>query len=193
MAFASPLFASSGSEEESTWITPILPHPAELIVGLICFFVLLWIIKRYVVPPLETVYAERVAAIEGGMAKAESAQAAADEALQSYQNQLANAQNEAHQIRERAKADATAAAEEIRAQAQADSQRITSAAQRQVEAEYQQAMVQLKSEVGKISVDLAGRIVGQELENKKKQDKLVDDFLRELEAEDAATAGKQGA
>jgi len=56
---------------------PLLPHPAEIIVGIIAFVILYFVYARFVVPRMETMYAERTEAIEGGIHKAEEAQAAA--------------------------------------------------------------------------------------------------------------------
>ena len=46
---------------------PLLPHPAEMVVGLIAFGIMYWLYKTKVVPRMEELYAERTAAIEGGM------------------------------------------------------------------------------------------------------------------------------
>ena len=62
---------------------PIIPHPGELIFGLVVFAILYWRgARKYVVPRLEQIFAERTAAIEGGIEKAEKAQAEAAEALE---------------------------------------------------------------------------------------------------------------
>lgn len=60
---------------------PLLPHPAEIIVGLVAFGILYWLYKTKVVPKMEQLYEERAAAIEGGMKQAEEAQAEARVAL----------------------------------------------------------------------------------------------------------------
>jgi hypothetical protein len=73
---------------------PLLPHPAELIVGLIAFAILYWIYATKVVPKMEAMYDERAAAIEGGMQQAEEAQAEAKAALDKYNEQLAGARTE---------------------------------------------------------------------------------------------------
>ena len=46
---------------------PLMPHPAELIFGLVTFAILYWIFSTKVVPKMEAIYEERTAAIEGGM------------------------------------------------------------------------------------------------------------------------------
>ena len=74
---------------------PLLPHPAELIIGLIAFAILYWIYATKVVPKMEAMYEERAAAIEGGMQQAEEAQAEAKAALEKYNAQLAGARRAA--------------------------------------------------------------------------------------------------
>ena len=163
---------------------PLLPHPAEMIVGLIAFGILYWLFKTKVVPRMEALYAERTAAIEGGMQQAEEAQQQAQAALEQYQAQLTEARAEAARIREEAREQGAAIVAELRAQAQAEASRITEAAHKQIEAERQQAVVSLRSEVGRLSTDLAGRIVGESLEDEARQRGIVDRFLAELESGD---------
>ena len=123
------LAAEEGGEEGGFWETayPILPHPGELIVGTLFFVVLLWVVSKKVVPRLEQMYAERAAAIEGGIAKAEQAQAEANAALEEYQSQLTEARVEAGRIREEARAQGAQIIAEMRQQAQADAARISAA------------------------------------------------------------------
>lgn len=163
---------------------PLLPHPAEMIVGVIAFAILYWLYKTKVVPRMEEMYAERTAAIEGGMQQAEEAQQQAQAALEQYQAQLAEARAEAARIREEAREQGAAIVAEMRGHAQSEAARITEAAHKQIEAERQQAIVQLRSEVGRLSTDLAGRIVGESLEDEARQRGIVDRFLAELEAGD---------
>lgn len=163
---------------------PLLPHPAEMIVGLIAFGILYWLYKTKVVPRMEELYAERTAAIEGGMQQAEEAQQQAQAALEQYQAQLAEARAEAARIREEAREQGAAIVVEMRTHAQNEAARITEAAHKQIEAERQQAVVSLRSEVGRLSTDLAGRIVGESLQDEARQSGIVDRFLAELEAGD---------
>lgn len=167
---------------------PLLPHPAEMIVGLIAFGILYWIFATKVVPKMEAMYEERAAAIEGGMAQAEEAQAEARDALEKYNAQLAGARTEANGLREAAREQGASIVAEMRSQAQAEAARITEAAKRQVEAERQQAVVQLRQEVGTLSTSLASKIVGESLEDEVRQRGVVDRFLAELEAGEVTPA-----
>lgn len=163
---------------------PLLPHPAELIIGLIAFAILYWIYATKVVPKMEVMYEERAAAIEGGMQQAEEAQNEAKAALEKYNAQLAGARTEANEIRETAREQGASIVAEMRGQAQAEAARITESAKRQVDAERQQAVVSLRQEVGALSTTLASKIVGESLEDEVRQNGIVDRFLAELEAGD---------
>ncbi len=161
---------------------PIIPHPAELIVGVIAFAVLYWVYRSKVVPNLEQMYAERTAAIEGGMEQAEKAQAEAEAAKEQYESQLHEARAEASRIREDAREQGSQIVAEMREQAQSEAARITESAHRQIEAERQQAALSLRSEVGRLSTDLASKIVGESLESEARQSGIVERFLADLES-----------
>ena len=178
---AVPVVTAAEADPEATAV-PILPYLPELIFGLVAFGILYWVVAKFVVPNLEKAYAERTAAIEGGMQQAEKAQEEAEAALREYKAQLAEARDEAARIREEAKEQGASIIAEMRQQAQSEATRITESATKQIEAERQQALVSLRSDVGRLSTDLAGRIVGESLEDQTRQSGIVDRFLAELEA-----------
>jgi F-type H+-transporting ATPase subunit b len=162
---------------------PIIPHPVDLIFGIVVFVALYWVVARFVVPRLEDLLAERSAAIEGGIKKAEIAQAEATAALEQYRSELADARAERARIIQHASEEAATIAAEIRQRAQDDAERIVASASQQIQAERQQAMVQLRQEVGRLSIDLASRIVGESLEDEARQRRVVDNFLTDLETQ----------
>ena len=161
---------------------PVLPHMGELIFGLIAIAILYVIVQKKVVPNLEKAYSDRTAAIEGGMHKAQEAQQEAQAALEQYKAQLAEARVEAGRIRVEAQERGAAIIVELRAQAQVETNRMTEAAHKQIEAERQQAVVSLRSEVGRLSTELASRIVGESLHDEARQSGIVERFLTELES-----------
>lgn len=172
---------------EST--NPIIPNVGEIIIGLIAFGVLFALLAKYAFPIFEKTYAERRDSIEGGMARAAQAQAEAERALETYRAQLAEARDEAAQIRTEARAEGQRIIEEMRRNAEAEANRITERAHQQLAAERASVVSSLRTEIGTLSVDLAGRIVGHSLDNDERQRQLVDDFVSALEVEaDAAEA-----
>jgi len=160
---------------------PVLPHTIEIIVGLVAFSLLYYVLNKAVVPRFEKAFEDRTNAIEGGIARAEKAQADAQAALEKYNQQLASAREEAAQLREEARAQAANIAEEIRGKAQEEAARIISTAQAAIESERQQTVTALRSEVGNLAVDLASKIVGESLADQARQSRIVERFMADLE------------
>ncbi len=162
-------------------LNPLVPHTAELIAGLVAFTLLYLVLRAKVVPKFEKAFAERTDAIAGGIERAEKAQQDAEIALQKYTSQLSEAQGEAQKIREDARVQGAAIIEDLRAKAAAEAARITAAATASTEAERQQAITSLRKEVGALATELAGKIVGEALDDQVRQSRIVDRFIADLE------------
>ena len=162
---------------------PLLPNWAEVIAAIVFALLLTFIIARFVVPRFEATYAERTEAIQGGLEKAEKAQEAAEAALRQYNEQLADARSEASRIREEAKSEGTQILADLRGQAQAEVARIRTQGDAQLEAERASVMAQMRAEIGTLATTLAGRIVGESLEDDERARRTVDRFLADLEGE----------
>lgn len=171
---------------------PVIPHPGELILGIIAFAILYFLYKRIVVPRLEAMLAERRAAIEGGIERAEAMQAEAKAALERYQAQLAEARTEAAQIRDQARAEGQQILEELRTQAQEESARIVARGQEQIQAARQQVVNELRGSIGELAVTLAGRVVGESLADEARRRGTVDRFLDELDGMAGSSDGRSG-
>lgn len=162
-------------------LNPLVPVLSEVVLGVIAFLLLLGAIWKFVVPNFEKAYADRTAAIEGGLAEAENKQAEADAKMAALDKQLAEARHEAARIREEAKEQGAQIIAEMREQAQAESTRIVEHGKTQIEAERQQAVTSLRAEVGTLATTLAGRIVGESLDDDARQSRVVERFLTDLE------------
>ena len=160
---------------------PLVPHTAELIVGFIAFSLLFLVLRSKVVPLFEKAFAERTQAIQGGMEKAERAQVEAERALAQYTAQLNEARGEAQKIREDARVQGAAIIEDLRSKAAEEAARITAAATAAIQSERQQAMTALRNEVGALATELAGKIVGEALDDQVRQSRIVDRFISDLE------------
>lgn len=178
-------FLASGEEEPN----PLLPHTAEIILVVVIFGILFFLVRKFIVPQFEATFAARRDAIEGGIARAEQAQAEAAAALANYQAQLADARGEAGQIREQARAEAQRIVEDLRAQAQAESNRIVARGEEQLATQRAQVVRELRGEVGSLAVELSEKIVGQTLADDARVRSTVDEFLADLESRDASRAG----
>jgi F-type H+-transporting ATPase subunit b len=169
------------SEAEEHTLNPLIPHPAEIILSLVVFGLLYLAVKKFVVPNFEKTFAERTTAIEGGLKAAETKQAEADAKLAELDRQLSEARHEAARIREEAREQGAAIVAEMREQAQTEAARIVEHGKTQIDAERQQAVASLRAEVGALATGLAGRIVGESLDDDARQSRVVERFLSELE------------
>lgn len=171
-----PYLAAEGAEHN-----PIIPIWQEMVVGIIAFALLCFVLMKYVFPRMETVFQARVEAIEGGIKKAEDAQAEAARLLEQYKAQLAEARTEAARIRDEARADAEGIRQDVLARAQEERDRIIAAGRESLAAERQTIIRELRTEVGSLAVDLASRIVGESLADEARQRGTVERFLDGLE------------
>jgi F-type H+-transporting ATPase subunit b len=169
---------------------PLLPDLTELIIGAISFFIVFGVLGKLLLPRITTVLAARTDAIEGGIQRAEDAQAEASRTLEQYRAQLAEARHDAARLREEAKEQGAQIIAEMREQAQAEARRLTEAAQKQIEAERQQAIASVRTEVGALSVQLASRVVGESLTDEARQRRVVDRFLDELDNQPSASEAR---
>jgi F-type H+-transporting ATPase subunit b len=167
--------------------SPILPHPEEVILGLVAFGVLFYVIRKYVVPRFENVYQQRTEQIEGGLQRAEAAQAEANQLLEQYQAQLAEAKTEASRIRDDARADAEGIRNDVLAQAREEADRIINAGRDALAAERTMLVRELRAEIGTLAVDLAGKIVGDSLADAARRAGTVERFLADLESAELAS------
>ena len=168
---------------ESLTTTPIWPSSAELVLGTVCFVVVFGILGRLLIPRITKTLNEREDAIQGGINRADEAQAEAQAVLAQYRAQLEDAKHEAARMREEAREQGAQIIAEMRERAEAEARRITEAAQAQIEAERQQALISLRAEVGSLATELASRIVGESLTDHARQSRMVDRFLDGLEAQ----------
>ncbi len=179
---------------DTTQSNPLLPTWPELIIGTICFFLVFGLLSRLFLPRLFKTLDERHDQIEGGINRADEAQAEATAVLQQYRAQLDDARHEAARMREEAREQGASIIAEMRERAEAEARRITEAAQAQIEADRLQALTSLRGEVGALATELASRIVGESLTDTARQSRMVDRFLAELDSGNAgAAAGARGA
>ncbi|MEV1332575.1 F0F1 ATP synthase subunit B [Micromonospora costi] len=161
---------------------PILPLWQEIVVGGIAFIVLCFVLMKFVFPRMEQTFQARVDAIEGGIKRAEAAQAEANQLLEQYRAQLAEARTDAAKIRDDARADAEGIRQDILAKAREEADRVIQAGKDQLAAERATIVRELRAEVGTIAVDLASKIVGESLADEARRKGTVDRFLSSLES-----------
>lgn len=155
---------------------------------LLGFAVIVWLVWRYVVPPVRRLMAARQDTVRQQLADSAAAAERVTEASQAHEKAVEEAKVEAKQVVEEAKADAQRIAEQLRAQAEIDAERIKVQGARQVELLRAQLTRQLRLELGHESVRQAGELVRNYVADSAQQSATVDRFLDELDAMAPAAA-----
>jgi F-type H+-transporting ATPase subunit b len=173
---------------------PILPAWNELIWGTIAFFILLFFMYRTVWPSVDKAFKDRRANIEGKLEQAEKDREEAEGLLEQYRRRLRDAEDETQRILEEARASAERIRRGKLAEAEEESGRELERARQAIRAERDQAIRQLRNEVGTLAVELATRVVGDSLD-RNRQLRLVDEYIDELgnQAQAGALTGRREA
>ncbi|MER6436141.1 MULTISPECIES: F0F1 ATP synthase subunit B [unclassified Streptomyces] len=160
---------------------PLIPPIPELVIGLIAFVIVFGFLAKKLLPNINKVLDERREAIEGGIEKAEAAQTEAQSVLEQYKAQLAEARHEAARLRQEAQEQGATLIAEMRAEGQRQREEIIAAGHSQIEADRKAASQALRQDVGKLATDLAGKLVGESLEDHARQSRVIDRFLDGLD------------
>jgi ATP synthase F0 subunit b len=166
----------------------LIPN-ATFFVELLIFLVVLGVIWRYVVPPVKRAIGERQEMVRRQIQESQQASKRLAEAQARYSAALAEARVEAAKIREAARADAQEIKDEMRQQAEQEVARIRERGAEQLATQREQVVRELRSELGKLAVTLAGRIIGESMADDARRAGTVDRFLDELQG----MAGPEGA
>lgn len=166
---------------ENDGIQLFLPETYDIVWSLIILVIVAAFFYKFFLPKFQSVFDERAAKIEGGLAKAEQAQKDAEEAKKKYQAQLSTARVEASKIRDDARAEASHIIADARSRAETEAAQITANAERSLESQQQKAMVSLKGEVGTIATSLAGKILQTQLQDPTVQSDMLDKMIADLE------------
>lgn len=156
----------------------IVPN-GTLIAEIVAFVVVLWVVAKYVVPPLNKLLAERQEAIASDLQAADQAKvdaAAADEARRA---ELEAARLRAREIVEQAQKTAERLAEEARTRGQSEYDRLVSSAESEVALARQRAVEDAAQKLGDLVVEVVERIIGREMDAAAHRD-LIDEAVAAL-------------
>ncbi len=169
----------------------LIPN-GTFIVVLIAFLIVIGVLAKVAVPPLNAALTERQDKIRGELEAADQAKADAEEADAERRNTLEEARAHAREIvaGAQATADKTVAAAEGKGQEAYD--RIVASAEAEVAVARQAAVEEVTARIGEIVLSAAERVVGREIKSADHQD-LIDEAIAAVRAEAGNTASAGGA
>ncbi|WP_165055237.1 F0F1 ATP synthase subunit B [Adlercreutzia sp. ZJ176] len=157
-AFPTLAFAS-----EKEGIAVLIPDMNEFIPMLVAFVIILVILAKFGWPVIDNIVTKRESNIREALKKSEEAQIESERVLAEYQKQLADAKAQSAQIMAEARATGDAVKADITAKAQAEAADMIAKAKVAIEAEKKQAIADLQASVADTSVDVAARLIGEDL------------------------------
>ena len=139
---------------------------ATLFAQMVVFFILWWVVAKFVWPPLIKALDERAAKVAEGLAAAEKGKVDLDLATKRADQALAEAQSEGTQRIAEAEKRAQQSAEEIKQNAQTEAARIIAQAKSEAEQQVIRARDVLRNEVAVLAVKGAEQILRREVDPK---------------------------
>ena len=156
------------------------------VVELMAFLIVLGVLWRYVIPPVQQAVNARQEMARKLVSDSEEAKRLLEKAQNAYKTAMADARHAAAQLRAQAEQQRREIVEGASTAAEEGVAEIISRGQAQVEAERRQAIRQLKSDLGNLAVELAEKILGEALGDDQRQKRLIDRFLSHIEEEASA-------
>lgn len=124
---------------------------------------------------------ERADLIDKGVEYAQNAKEQLDSAREESEKYLAEARAQQAEMLREADRMKTQIIEEARSAAQVEAQKVMDAAKLSIEQERKEAELQFRNEVSSFALDIATKVVRQQLSDEKAQTKLVNTLLDEME------------
>ena len=172
------------AEEENTGLRLLLPNMAEFVPACIAFIIIFVIMSKFAWPMVLSMMEEREKKIEGDLKAAADAKEKAEEDARAYEQRIHDAEREAADIISAAKREAEEERAEILAAAQKEAAATIAKSRDAVEAERKKAMIELSSSVVDLSVEIASKIIGNDLDASQHR-ALAEKYLAEVGSSDA--------
>ena len=173
------------AEEENTGMKLLLPNMSEFIPACIAFLIIYLIMAKVAWPPVMKMMQKREDKIQEDLDTAEQAKQEAVANVAASEERIRAAEREAVEIVAKAKRDAEDERSAILAKASADAAATIAKSKDAIEMERKKAMVKLSGSVVDLSIEIASKIIGEEL-NDEKHRALAERYLAEVGKSDAS-------
>ena len=149
---------------------------------IITFFILLFLLYRYVYPPTRDQFQRRQSEIEQAIDEAQKTRSEARELLAEYRRQIDEARGEARQILDEARKQGETQRERAKREAREEGERIIQRAREEIERERDNALRQVRGEVAEMVILTSERVIGHQLD-RDGHEQLISEALDSLETE----------
>ena len=155
----------------------------QVLISLVNLLIIFLILKKLLFKPVKNVLDERKAQVNKIYDDANAAKACAEEEKSLYEEKLSSAHREATEIVAAAKEKASRTGDEIIDEASRKADVLLRRADTEIAAERRRAMTEIKEDISSISVGIAEKVIGREIDEKDHKE-LIDRFISEMGDDD---------
>ena len=158
----------------------INPMTSTVFWSVIVFILLIVVLWRFVLKPVNRIIAKRQEEIQESVNIADKQKQEAQEFVEGQKLQLEASKKEARQIIEDSKTAARKIKEEIEEKASEKSRIILDSALEEIRAERDRSVVAVKNQIVEIAMDATERVIGKSL-SEEEHKKLIEESLKEVQ------------
>jgi len=143
------------------------------------FIGLFFLLRKYAWGPILSAVNERETSIKDALASAEAARTEMESLQSDNQRILKEARAEKEALLKEARSTRAELINTAKEEAQAEADKILIQAQEAIQNEKRAAIKELREQVGSLAMDIAGKVLQKELDNKDKQVELIDQLIQD--------------
>jgi F-type H+-transporting ATPase subunit b len=147
---------------------------------LLSFGILFWLLKKYAWPVILTALDDREKSIADALDAARKAKEEMKALKSDNERILADARNERDKLLKEARETKDAMISDAKSKAQVEVDRLLKQARESIITEKNAAINDIKNQVASLSIEIAEKILKQELDSPEKQKKLISDMLKDI-------------
>ncbi len=154
-------------------------EPGLIIWTLVSFFLLLILLAKLAYPHILRGLKKREEAIQQQLEEARQAKQKAEQLLEEYRRQLAEARSEAQRIINEGKELGENMRKEIIQRAQQESNQIVKRAQEEIELQKKKALLELQEKIADLSIMAASKVISRSLDTQEHR-RLVEEYVSKV-------------
>ena len=154
--------------------------PGLMIWTIVCFFIALFVLKRYAFGPIQGMLDKRQETIQTSIKAAEDARDEAQKLLEQHKQLIGEARGEAEGILAEARKTRESMERRMKEETETERQRRLEETRREIAAETTRALAQIRAEVADLTLEAASRVVGKTLDSERDRE-LISEAIAGLD------------
>ena len=139
-------------------------QPGLMIWTIVCFFIALFVLKRYAFGPIQGMLDKRQESIQNSIKAAEDARDESQKLLEQHKQLIGEARGEAEAILAEARKTRESMETRMKEETETERQRRLEETRKEIAAETTRALEQIRAEVAELTLEAASRVVGKTLD-----------------------------